>query len=66
VAQRVFKYHQQRYLQRTKLFAPSAEPASSVLVDVYQEKKLGGIVEKMELNLTDGFTSNTEITGVIL
>lgn len=66
ILERVYNYYQQRYLHKVKLFVPNVIPGSSAEVEMYNDKKLGGIVEKMEVDLTGGFTSKTEITGVIL
>ena len=65
VAQRVYDYYQQRYFQKTKLFASPIAVGNSVLIDTQSNKQVAGIVEKMEINLTGGFVSNVEITGVI-
>jgi len=65
IAQRVYDYYQQRYKQDVKLYAPSAEPGASVLIDTLYNRKIGGIVEKMELDLARGYTSKTTIVGVV-
>lgn len=64
--QRVYDYYQQRYLQKTKLFASRLAPGDSVLVDVQSGKQLKGIVERMETDLAGGFVSNVEIVGVVI
>jgi hypothetical protein len=64
VAQRVYNYYQQRYLQKVKLYAPSVEPGSVVVVDTLYSKQLRAVVEKMETDLALGFTSQVELTGV--
>jgi hypothetical protein len=65
-AQRLYDYYQQRYLLKTKLFAPVAAAGTSVLIDTLQSKQIGGIVEKMTLDLTGGFTAQTEVNGVVV
>lgn len=65
ITQRVYDYYQQRYLQKVKLFAPQAAPSDSVLVDTLYDQQISGIVEKMTLDLTGGFTAKTEIVGVV-
>jgi len=65
-AQRLYDYYQQRYLLKTKLYAPVASAGTSVLIDTLQSKQIGGIVEKMTLDLTGGFTAQTEINGVVV
>lgn len=66
VAQRVYDYYQQRYSQKTKLFAPSAQAGDAVLIDTLKNRQISGTIEKMSLNLSGGFTVQTEITGVIV
>ncbi|MBK8467726.1 MAG: hypothetical protein IPL32_18080 [Chloracidobacterium sp.] len=65
IAQRVYDYYQQRYLQKAKLFAPSAEPGKSALIDTYEGKQVKGIVEKMSIDLARGMVTRAEIVGVI-
>jgi hypothetical protein len=62
-AQKVYAYYQQRYLQKVKLFSPSATPGDSVLIDTLYNQQIGGLVEKMSINLSGGFVAQTEITG---
>jgi hypothetical protein len=63
--QRVYDYHQQRYLQKVKLFAPSSEVGKSAMVDTLYSQKVIGIIEKMDIDMANGFVSNSEITGVV-
>jgi hypothetical protein len=65
-AQRVYDYYQQRYLQKVKLYAPRAEVGRSILIDTLFNKQIGGIMEKMTLDLTGGFVVNAEITGIVI
>lgn len=65
ITQRVYDYYQQRYVQKVKLFAPTAEPGKSVLIDTLYDRQIGGVMEKMTLNLTGGFTVRAEIVGVV-
>lgn len=65
IAQRVYDYYQQRYKQDVKLYAPSVEPGSSVLIDTLYDQQIAGMVEKMEMDLAKGFTSKTSIVGVV-
>lgn len=64
VTQRVHDYYQQRYLQKVKLFAPEAQVGNIVDIETMYEKTLRGLIEKMEVDLTGGFTVNTQIVGV--
>lgn len=66
ITQRVYDYYQQRYLQKTKLFASFISPGDSVLVNVQSSRQLKGIVEKMSTDLAGGYISDVEITGVIV
>jgi hypothetical protein len=66
IAERVYDYYQQRYLQKTKLFASLMVVGNSVLVNVQSNKQLSGIVEKMTTDLSGGFVSDVEIVGVIV
>lgn len=66
VAQRVYDYFAQRYLQKTKLFGSLIAPGESVLVDVQSSRQLKGIVERMETDLAGGYVSQVEIVGVVI
>ena len=65
IAQRVFDYYSQRYLQKAKLFGQTVEPGNSVIIATQSGKWIAGIVERMETDLAGGFVSNVEIIGVI-
>ena len=65
ITQRIYDYYQQRYLQKVKLFAPTAEVGKSVVIDTLYNQEILGIVEKMNINLSGGFVSDTEIVGVV-
>lgn len=64
ITQRIYDYYQQRYVQKVKLFAPTAEPGKSVVIDTLYSRQIGGVVEKMSLNLAGGFTAKAVIVGV--
>ena len=64
-AQRVYNYYQQRYVQKVKLYAPSCKPGDIMLVDTYSGKRIVGVVERMESDLSGGFVSKVEIVGVV-
>ena len=65
VAQRVYDYHTQRYLQKVKLYSPTVEVGQVVEVETLYGKKIRGVVEKMDIDLAFGFTANVEIVGVV-
>lgn len=62
---RVDAYYQQRYIQKTRLFATRIKPGDKVLIDTQKNKQIVGIVERMETDLAGGFISDVEIVGVI-
>lgn len=63
-AQRIYDYHQQRYLQKARFFALQIAPGNSVLISS-QGGWIGGIIERMETDLARGFISQAEIVGVV-
>jgi hypothetical protein len=65
IAQHIYDYYQQRYLQKIKLFAPTIEIANQVLLDTLYSQQIRGVVEKMEIDLANGFVVQAEITGVV-
>lgn len=66
ITQRVYDYHQQRYLQKLRMYAPLAEVGNAVLIDTLYDAQVQGIIEKMELDLTGGFIAQAEVLGVIV
>jgi hypothetical protein len=64
VTGRVYAYHQQRYRQNMKLYAPSVEVGSVAVVDTLYNKQLRGVIEKMEIDLAGGMTAQVQLTGV--
>lgn len=66
VANELFSYFQERYIQKIRLYATTIQPGDSVLVDTYGGKQIQGIVEKVKTNLSGGFISDVEIVGVLL
>jgi hypothetical protein len=66
VAQRVYDYFEQRYLQKTKLFASLIALGDSVLVDVQSSRQIAGIAERMTTDLAGGYVSDVEIIGVVV
>lgn len=65
-AQRVYDYYQQRYLQKTKLFAHRIAVGDSVLIATQSSRQIAGIVERMETDLASGFVSDLEIVGIVV
>ena len=65
VVGRVNNYYQQRYLLSGKIFQPSVEIGSVVLVDSYRSSKIRGAIEKMDIDLTGGFLAQSVIVGVV-
>jgi hypothetical protein len=65
-AQRVYDYHLQRHVQKTRLFASTIKAGDTVLIDTQSGKQIRGIVERAEFNLTGGFVSDIEIVGEVV
>jgi hypothetical protein len=61
----VFDYFQQRYKQTTKLREPVAAVGSEVYIDTFYDYAIDGIVEKMAVDLANGFTADVEIVGAV-
>lgn len=66
LADELFDYFQERYIQKVRLYATPIKPGDSVVVDTYDGKQIQGIVEKVSTNLSGGFISDVEIIGVLL
>jgi len=66
VLQRIYDYYQQRYLQKTKLFAHPITVGNSVLIATQSSRQIAGIVEKISIDLAGGFVSDVEIIGVVV
>jgi len=66
VADELFDYLQERYVQNVRLYATTIKPGDSVLVDTYDGKQIQGYVEKVKTDLARGFISDVEIVGVLL
>ena len=66
ITQLVYNYYQQRYLQKVKLYNPTAEAGKTALVDALYNRQIAGIVEKLDLDLSGGFTAKAEINGVVV
>ncbi len=65
IVDRIWNYHQQRYLQKFKLFNSLAAVGDSVLVDTFNGKVLRGVIERSRIDLAGGFVSEIEIKGVV-
>ncbi len=61
----VYDYYQQRYQIKAKFFAPPFTVGDSILMDTQNSKQLAGIVERMEIDLANGFVATATIRGVI-
>jgi hypothetical protein len=66
VIQRVYDYYNQRYIQKTKLFASPVVVGDSILIDTQSSRQIKGIVERMTTDLAGGFVSDLEIVGVVV
>jgi hypothetical protein len=65
VAQRIYDYYQQRYLQKARLYAQRVAPGDSVLIATQSGKWIAGIIERMDTNLAGGYISDIEVVGVV-
>jgi hypothetical protein len=65
VIQRVYDYYNQRYIQKTKLFASPVVVGDSILIDTQSNRQIAGIIEKMTTDLSGGFVSEVEVVGVV-
>lgn len=66
IAQSIFDYYQQRYVQTCRLFSSNARVGRIVNAETLHSNTLFGVVEKSTTNLTGGFISDATIVGVIL
>jgi len=66
VADRVYDYYQQRYLQKLKLFAHDTIKTGSVaLIDSINDSQIRACIEKMSINLSGGFIIDAEAVGIV-
>jgi len=66
VADRVYDYYQQRYLQKLKLFAHDTIKTGSVaLIDSINDSQIRACVEKMSINLAGGFIIEAAAVGIV-
>jgi hypothetical protein len=64
VAQRTYDYSQQRYKQEVRLFAPMEQTGDVVDVETLSNRKIKGVIERMDIDLTGGYVVKTSIVGV--
>jgi hypothetical protein len=65
VAQRIYDYYQMRYQQKLKLYVPAVQIGDVVAVETLYSQQMRGVVEKMTLDLSGGFTAAVELTGML-
>jgi len=65
LVQKIYNYYQQRYINKFRLFQPEPYVSSSVLLTSFYGQQIGGVVEKMNIDLARGFTADVEMTGVV-
>jgi hypothetical protein len=66
IAQRIYDYYQQRYIINYKTFAPRYSVGDSALVDTLYNRQIGGIVERMKMDLVAGFACEVKVRGVVI
>jgi len=64
-AERIFDYYQQRYKQTVKLYGLPVEVGESALVDAMLGYKVGGIIERSEINLAGGYVFDSTVIGTV-
>lgn len=65
IVQGYYDYYEQRYIQKTKLFASLVAPGDSMLIDTQIERQIQGIVERMTTDLARGMVQEVDIIGVV-
>lgn len=63
IAQRVYDYYQTRHVQESKLIRPMVYIGNEVIIDTLYGRQINGIIEKMELDLSGGFSGYTTVVG---
>ena len=66
VAQRVYDYHQQRHLQKMRLYAPEVEVGQVVTIDTLYGQQIRALVERMSIDLARGMVADVEAVGVVV
>ena len=61
--QRLYDYYQQRYAQKTRLYASQISVGNSVLIDSLSGYRIIGVAEKVNINLSGGFIVDAQIVG---
>lgn len=65
IVQRLYDYYEQRYIQKTKLFASLIAIGDSTLIDTQSNQQIAGIVEHMVTDLARGMIAEVDIIGVV-
>lgn len=63
VAQRIYDYYQMRHQDEGEILLQGEECGQIVTIDSLNEKKIQGVVEKLDIDLTGGFIAVSTITG---
>ena len=66
IAQSVYDYYQERYVQKMKLYVPNAHIGRKCYVDTLYGRQIVGVAEKMTTDLARGFIAQTEIVGTVV
>jgi hypothetical protein len=66
VADRVYAYYRQRYLQKIRLFGHDTIGTGKIaLIDSLNASQIRACIEKMSINLSGGFIIDAEAVGVV-
>lgn len=64
VAQRLYDYHTQRYLQKLTLYAAPVEVGQVVNVETLYDRQMRGVIERLDIDLAGGMVVKAKIVGV--
>jgi hypothetical protein len=65
MAQHIYDFYQQRYLQKIKLFGSFIATGTVVTVATLYGQAIRGVIRKMDIDLSRGFVSDVEIVGTL-
>lgn len=66
IAQKMFDYYQQRYLQNMRMFGSTISAGNNVRVETLYGNLLYGVVEHAEIDLAGGSIVKSDVVGVIV
>jgi hypothetical protein len=66
VAERLYTYYKQRYLQTGKVYAKSLSAGNAALITTLYGNTLYGIIEKTQVDLANGYVTGFDAIGTII